>query len=72
MAEDLVASLEKLNVAASSLDDKEDDWIDSILNEQRPRKRVKQDPAELRAHLEKKFLTPSASFSTAWLNKLQQ
>lgn len=46
--------------------------IDDILFQQRPRKRVKQDPAALKAHLEDKYLTPSNTFSTEWLNRLQQ
>ncbi|KAI1164828.1 DSHCT domain-containing protein [Nemania serpens] len=46
--------------------------IDDILFQQRPRKRVKQDPVELKAELEKKYLTPSNTFSTEWLNRLQQ
>ncbi|KAI8627103.1 DSHCT domain-containing protein [Xylariaceae sp. FL1651] len=46
--------------------------IDDILFQQRPRKRVKKDPTELKAELEKKYLTPSNKFSTEWLNRLQQ
>lgn len=46
--------------------------IDDILFEQAPRKRRKQDPDELKAELEKKYLSPSTTFSTEWLNKLQQ
>ncbi|ORY67592.1 NUC185 domain-containing protein [Pseudomassariella vexata] len=46
--------------------------IDDILFQQGPRKRLKQDPAALKAQLEKDFLTPSPKFSTEWLNRLQQ
>lgn len=46
--------------------------IDDILFQQSPRKRRKQDPAELKAALEKKYLSPSTEFSTEWLNRLQQ
>jgi antiviral helicase SKI2 len=72
MADSLVSALEKVHLSNAALEDKEDDWIDHILNEQRPRKRTKQDPEELKRELERKFLTPSTSFSTEWLNKLQQ
>lgn len=49
-----------------------DDWIDSILEERRPRKRVKPTAEQQRGKLEEEFLTPSHKFSTEWLNKLQQ
>lgn len=69
MAENLVNALERLRVDSAAL---EDDWIDHILNEPRPRKRVRQDPEDIKNELEKKYLTPSRSFSTALLNKVQQ
>jgi antiviral helicase SKI2 len=72
MADSLVESLERVHLDSNSGDDTADDWIDSILDSQRPRKRVKQDPEELKRSLEEKYLTPSTSFSTEWLNKLQQ
>ena len=50
----------------------EPDTIDDILFQQAPRKRRRQDPDELKAELEKKYLSPSTTFSTEWLNKLQQ
>lgn len=72
MAESLISALEKVNLESSIDDEKADDWIDSILDSQRPRKRVKQDQDELKRSLEEKYLTPSTSFSTEWLNRLQQ
>jgi antiviral helicase SKI2 len=69
MAE-LASTLEKIHLNSP---DAEDNWIDQILEEQQqPRKRIKQDPEELKRELEQKYLTPSTSFSTEWLNKLQQ
>jgi antiviral helicase SKI2 len=66
----LASALEKLQLNASCA---EDDWVDQILEEQhRPRKRIKQDQEELKRELEQIYLTPSKSFSTEWLNKLQQ
>ena len=46
--------------------------IDDVLFQEGPRKRAKQDPDQLKAELEQKFLTPSQRFSTEWLNRLQQ
>ncbi|KAI2632903.1 DSHCT domain-containing protein [Xylaria nigripes] len=65
----LVEAMRKVQLACQSSDDFN---IDDILFQQRPRKRVKPDPAELRAELERKYLTPSPRFSTEWLNRLQQ
>jgi len=65
----LAEAMQRLHLADTSNDDFD---IDEILFQQRPRKRVKQDPAELKAELEKKYLTPSNKFSTEWLNRLQQ
>lgn len=50
----------------------DDGWIDSILDERQPRKRVKPDNDELRKQLEVDFLAPSHAFPLEWLNKLQQ
>ncbi|RYP77493.1 hypothetical protein DL771_001066 [Monosporascus sp. 5C6A] len=67
---DLVSSLQKLQLTNEQAG--ADFNIDDILFQQRPRKRVKQDPTELKAELERKFLTPSHKFSNEWLNRLQQ
>lgn len=72
MAELLAESIAKLNIDAAPHDTEDDSWIDSILDHAPPRKRVKQDPDELCKQLEQKYLTPSTSFSQAWLNKLQR
>jgi antiviral helicase SKI2 len=72
MADSLVDALQRVHISANSSDSLEDDFIDSILDSTRPRKRVKQSADALKASLEQKYLTPSTSFSTEWLNKLQQ
>jgi antiviral helicase SKI2 len=72
MADSLISDLQKVKLSSDLIDSKPDDWIDSVLEEQRPRKRIKQDREALKLYLEQKYLTPSASFSTEWLNKLQQ
>lgn len=55
-----------------SLEDQGDFVIDDILFQQRPRKRVKQNPSQLKTQLETRFLTPDTQFSSDWLNRLQQ
>ncbi|KAG9229535.1 NUC185 domain-containing protein [Amylocarpus encephaloides] len=72
MPDTLVDALAKVHLNGVGDEGTSDDWIDSILDTQRPRKRAKQDPDELKRLLEEKYLTPSATFSTEWLNKLQQ
>lgn len=72
MADKLIDSLERIQLTAASADDLADDWIDQILDQRQPRKRVKQDGEALKKELEQKYLTPSPNFSTEWLNKLQQ
>jgi len=49
-----------------------DSWIDSVLEDRRPRKRVKPTDDDQRSQLEAEFLAPSHTFSTEWLNQLQQ
>lgn len=72
MADSLIDALEKVHLGSPDLDSFADDWIDSVLDTQRPRKRIKQDQEQLSSHLEQTYLTPPSSFSQEWLNKLQQ
>ena len=72
MTDSLISALERVRLENCTSDGLADDWIDSILDEQRPRKRIKEDQGQLRHHLEQKYLTPSTSFSQEWLNRLQQ
>jgi antiviral helicase SKI2 len=71
MAE-LAKALQNVQIAASTLGDEDEGWLDSILDEQRPRKRNKPSRDTIKQNLEREFLTPSTSFSTQWLNELQQ
>jgi antiviral helicase SKI2 len=66
---DLAALLEQVHLTTDAGND--DTVIDDILHEQRPRKRTKISREQLKRDLERNFLNPSTSFSTAWLNKLQ-
>ncbi|KAK4547703.1 hypothetical protein LTR36_000661 [Oleoguttula mirabilis] len=64
----LSEALTKLSLAAEKLDAN----IDDILDQAKPRKRVRKSPEEIKAKLERDFLTPSTSFSPEWLDRLQQ
>lgn len=46
--------------------------IDDILDQAKPRKRVRKSPEEIKAKLERDFLTPSTTFSPEWLDRLQE
>ncbi|KAK3710809.1 Antiviral helicase ski2 [Vermiconidia calcicola] len=67
MAPDLTDSLEQLSLATDDADFN----IDDILDQTRPRKRLRKTPEDVKANLEQTFLTPSTSFSPAWLDRLQ-
>ncbi|KAK5713375.1 Antiviral helicase ski2 [Elasticomyces elasticus] len=71
MAEDpneLSAALGGLSITAENLDCD----IDDILDQTKPRKRVRKTREEIKTKLEQNFLTPSNAFSPAWLDRLQQ
>ncbi|CZT16119.1 probable cytoplasmic exosomal RNA helicase SKI2, DEAD-box superfamily [Ramularia collo-cygni] len=68
MADSLPAALESLRLTSRSFDDD----IDELLDQAKPRKRVRQTSEEVKTELEKRFLTPSTSFSPEWLDRLQQ
>ena len=68
----LADALAKVRLAAESIGTEDPNWIDSILDQQRPRKRSRRTKEELKQELEKDFLCPSTSFNTKWLNELQQ
>jgi antiviral helicase SKI2 len=46
--------------------------IDDVLFQPKPRKRQRADPDELKAKLEKRYLTPPTALEGEWLNRLQQ
>jgi len=68
-SESLADAINQLSLADLN---KPDGWIESMLNQQLPRKRSKPDKSQLREQLQQEFLTPSPVFSTEWLNKLQK
>lgn len=69
MASDLSDAMQRLHVDG---DDVSFDVIDDLLDKKVARAPRKHDADELRAGLEAKYLSPSTTFSTEWLNKLQQ
>ncbi|EME41287.1 hypothetical protein DOTSEDRAFT_176340 [Dothistroma septosporum NZE10] len=68
MADTLPQALEKLSLASRSVDDDIDDLLDQV----KPRKRIRRSPEDVKKKLEADFLTPSKSFSPEWLDRLQQ
>ncbi|KAK3372183.1 NUC185 domain-containing protein [Podospora didyma] len=69
MATDLSAAMARLHLGD---DDCDFDAIDELLDRQTVRQPRTVDPDELKASLEDKYLSPSTTFSTEWLNRLQQ
>jgi antiviral helicase SKI2 len=69
MASTLDESLEKLTLVSQNTQDLD---IDEILDQVKPRKRFRPSPEEVKANLERDFLTPSTTFSPKWLDRLQQ
>lgn len=65
--EHLAPALEKLRLSKAA-----SEGIDAMLDQQNPRKRARRAPEDIRSSLEKRFLVPSTSFSTPWLDRLQQ
>ncbi|KAB5547116.1 NUC185 domain-containing protein [Coniochaeta sp. 2T2.1] len=68
MASDISETMARLQVSEVN----DDQAIDDILFRQAPRKRHKPDPEAIKTALEDKYLAPSQTFSTEWLNRLQQ
>ncbi|KAK5107409.1 hypothetical protein LTR62_001313 [Meristemomyces frigidus] len=64
----LVSALENLAVVTDKLDAD----IDNILDQAKPRKRVRKSHEAIKSQLEQQFLTPSTTFSPEWLDRLQQ
>ncbi|EMC93030.1 hypothetical protein BAUCODRAFT_37952 [Baudoinia panamericana UAMH 10762] len=61
-------AFEKLSASTAGLDVN----IDDVLDQFKPRKRIRKSPEDVKAKLETNFLTPSTSFSPQWLDRLQQ
>jgi antiviral helicase SKI2 len=70
--ESLPTAIERLHLADIAQASENDAWIDSVLDEHRPLKRKRKTKEQVKADLEKDFLTPPTSLDTQWLNQLQQ
>ncbi|KAG7291450.1 hypothetical protein NEMBOFW57_001469 [Staphylotrichum longicolle] len=68
MASELSEAMERLHVDGDGSFDAIDDIFDKTITPEPQR----HDPDQLRAELEAKYLSPSTTFSTEWLDKLQQ
>jgi antiviral helicase SKI2 len=68
MAEVLPSALERLSLGDEQLDGE----LDDLLDQAKPRKRIRKSPEEVKTELERTFLTPSTSFSPEWLDRVQQ
>lgn len=71
MTSDLLRTVERLRIGANEHNPDQNECIDGILSQQRPRQRTRRDTQALK-ELEKDFLTPQTSFDAKWLHKLQQ
>ena len=77
MMDSLSSGLARLRLDADGLDA---DAFETRLAEEtagfgattKPRKRARRDPEDLKAELERDFLTPSPRVSPEWLNRLQK
>ncbi|KAL9107716.1 MAG: hypothetical protein Q9227_007431 [Pyrenula ochraceoflavens] len=65
--QDLIQLLERVHLDSSTIGLDDEGFLDP-----RPRKRTRQSDSDLKAELEKEFLTPPTKFSEPWLNRLQQ
>ena len=71
MAAELIQAIKGLNVTASK-NFYQDIFIDEILTDRRRLEGNDPTREELKQQLEKTFLDPPTSFSSEWLDKLQQ
>jgi antiviral helicase SKI2 len=68
--EGLAVEIERLRLSSAGTSDT--GWIDTQAYEQRPLKRPRKSKEDIKKEVELEFLQPSRSFSTQWLNRLQQ
>ena len=64
--------LQKLHLSNAEVGAQDAEWLDTLSSEQRSPKRLKKSKEIAKKEIEAEFLTPSTSFNTMWLNKLQQ
>ncbi|KAI9729729.1 MAG: hypothetical protein M1834_006680 [Cirrosporium novae-zelandiae] len=72
MSTDLLQILQRVQLQDNDNAAPEENWVDPILDQQRPCKRPRPSLKSQKKELENEFLSPSTTFSSEWLNKLQQ
>ncbi len=72
MASELSAAMQRLHLDGDASESMKEEAIDELLFRQARRKQRELDPDALKAELEKKYLSPSTTFSDDWLDRLQQ
>ena len=72
MSTDLVRALENIHFSSRKQSHGDDECIDVFLTKSRPRKRARKASEQIKKDLEEEILKPSTTFSTEWLNKLQE
>ncbi|MCJ1281219.1 hypothetical protein MMC26_000537 [Xylographa opegraphella] len=72
MPTDLVRALENVHFRYQKQSRGDDECIDVFLTEPRPHKLARKTSEDIKADLEEEILKPSTTFSTEWLNKLQE
>ena len=72
MAADLIKAIERVHLHSNDPEIENDGNASHTLQNIRSPQRVRSDPEQIKAQLEKEYLNPSTTFSTEWLNKLQQ
>ena len=72
MSAGLVRALENIHFSSQKQSHGDDECIDVYLTEPGPRKRARKTSEEIKKDLEEEVLKPSTTFSTEWLNKIQE
>ena len=78
MVDSLASTVERLRLNDSQrlnksvIDERIEEEENGIYNGYRPRKRIRHGKEDVKAELEREFLTPSPTFSPDWLNRLQK
>ncbi|KZF22703.1 antiviral helicase [Xylona heveae TC161] len=72
MTSTLIDALKHVQIQGDALSERGSDYIDSILDETRPRKKAKQTSNHQKNELQEALLGPTTTFDPYWLNKLQQ
>ncbi|KAF2000089.1 antiviral helicase [Amniculicola lignicola CBS 123094] len=70
--DELAEALRRVHLASAEVDADDVGFVDHLLHEQRPPKRLRKSKDAIKQEIEREFLTPSTAFNAQWLNQLQQ